>query len=263
MLKRINISLFQPTKIAFFLKDKLSYIFLYIALLSFMASVPAILRLGLVKTMPKDVQEELISAFIRADFKGVITSGKLSSTDISKMEYSTITFKINEAPKSGYQVIFEETDMNFYFGNLLLRSYSYEALGITDFNFDLNVLENQAMFKDVTNDLYQDVKPYVVISATIFMTGANALLYVTLALIMAFFYGLRLEKLKFRFRFMMATYALSSYFIVILIGELYGLGFLSYFALILPYIYMGIAFKGLLSMSKIVVIKENDKEEED
>ena len=54
--------------------------------------------------------------------------------------------------------------MNFYFGNLLLRSYSYEALGITDFNFDLNVLENQAMFKDVTNDLYQDVKPYVVIS---------------------------------------------------------------------------------------------------
>ena len=66
---------------------------------------------------------------------------------------------------------------------------------------------------------------------------------------------------------MMATYALTSYFVLVLIGELYGLGLLSYVALIMPYIYMGIAFRGLLRMSKIVVVRDSkqtssDKEDE-
>ncbi|PKK86989.1 MAG: hypothetical protein CVV63_02630, partial [Tenericutes bacterium HGW-Tenericutes-8] len=262
MLKRINVSIFQPSKIAFFLKDKLSYIFLYIALLSLLASLPMILSLSLTNQMPKMVKDELTSAFIRANFSCQITDGVLDTCAVDEFTYQTILFKTNSEPEKGvYQIIFESESMTFYYDTLALRTYAYEDLNITDLNLNLVSQADQAVFHDATDIFYNDLKPYFVISGSLFIVGANVILYLSLALIMAFFYGLRPEKLKFKFRFMMATYALTSYFILVLIGELYGLGLLSYVALIMPYVYMSIAFKGLLQMSKIVVVRENQERE--
>lgn len=268
MLKRINVSIFQPSKIAFFLKDKLSYIFLYIALLSLMASFPMILSLSLSNQMPKTIKDELTSAFIRADISCQITNGVLEPCATESFTYQTIVFKTNSEPTSQvYQIIFERESLTFYYDTLALRTYQYEDLNLTNINLDMTSQADQAIFGEAMDLFYNDLKPYFVISGSTFIVGANIILYVSLALIMAFFYGLRPEKLKFKFRFMMATYALTSYFVLVLIGELYGLGLLSYVALIMPYIYMGIAFRGLLRMSKIVVVRDSkqtssDKEDE-
>lgn len=268
MLKRINVSIFQPSKIAFFLKDKLSYIFLYIALLSLMASFPMILSLSLSNQMPKTIKDELTSAFIRADISCQITNGVLEPCATESFTYQTIQFKTNSEPaQQVYQIIFERESLTFYYDTLALKTYRYDDLNLTNINLNMASEADQAVFSEATDLFYNDLKPYFVISGSTFIVGANIILYVALALIMAFFYGLRPEKLKFKFRFMMATYALTSYFVLVLIGELYGLGLLSYVALIMPYIYMGIAFRGLLRMSKIVVVRDtkqqsSDKEDE-
>ena len=268
MLKRINVSIFQPSKIAFFLKDKLSYIFLYIALLSLMASFPMILSLSLSNQMPKTIKDELTSAFIRADISCQITNGVLEPCATESFTYQTIVFKTNSEPaQQVYQIIFEREGLTFYYDTLALKTYRYDDLNMTNINLNMASEADQAVFSEATDLFYNDLKPYFVISGSTFIVGANIILYVALALIMAFFYGLRPEKLKFKFRFMMATYALTSYFVLVLIGELYGLGLLSYVALIMPYIYMGIAFRGLLRMSKIVVVRDSkqtssDKEDE-
>lgn len=268
MLKRINVSIFQPSKIAFFLKDKLSYIFLYIALLSLMASFPMILSLSLSNQMPKTIKDELTSAFIRADISCQITNGVLEPCATESFTYQTIVFKTNSEPaQQVYQIIFERESLTFYYDTLALKTYRYDDLNMTNINLNMASEADQAVFSEATDLFYNDLKPYFVISGSTFIVGANIILYVSLAFIMAFFYGLRPEKLKFKFRFMMATYALTSYFVLVLIGELYGLGLLSYIALIMPYIYMGIAFRGLLRMSKIVVVRDtkqqsSDKEDE-
>jgi ABC-type multidrug transport system fused ATPase/permease subunit len=264
MLKRINVSIFQPSKIAFFLKDKLSYIFLYIALLSLMASFPMILSLSLSNQMPKTIKDELTSAFIRADISCQITNGVLEPCATESFTYQTIVFKTNSEPaQQVYQIIFEREGLTFYYDTLALKTYRYDDLNMTNINLNMASEADQAVFSEATDLFYNDLKPYFVISGSTIIVGANIILYVALALIMAFFYGLRPEKLKFKFRFMMATYALTSYFVLVLIGELYGLGLLSYVALIMPYIYMGIAFRGLLRMSKIVVVRDSKQQSSD
>jgi len=58
----------------------------------------------------------------------------------------------------------------------------------------------------------------------------------------------------------MATYSTTSYFILALVAELYGLGFLMFLGMFLPFITMTIAFNGLLKMSKVVIKKKDDEE---
>ena len=55
---------------------------------------------------------------------------------------------------------------------------------------------DQAVFSEATDLFYNDLKPYFVISGSTFIVGVS--LFIT-CLIMAFFYGLRPEKLKFKF----------------------------------------------------------------
>ena len=160
-------------------------------------------------------------------------------------------------------MIFESDQIAFYLDTILIRNYSYETLGIENLDFQFENQSDTDSFYHATDVLFNDIKPIVVFTGTLMLFLSNLILYLLLALIMSFLYGIRPEKLKFKYRFIMSIYALTSYFVVILIGELYGLGILSYFALVLPYIYMSISFTGLLRMSKIVVVKKDDEENKD
>ena len=77
---------------------------------------------------------------------------------------------------------------------------------------------------------------------------------------MAMSFGFRMEKLIYRYRFIMAAYATTGYFILALVAELYGIGIILFFGMILPFITLTIAFNGLLRMSKIVIRKKDDEE---
>lgn len=264
MLKRINVSIFSPSKIAFFLKDRLSYIFLYIALLSLIAGLPMSLRIALSNEMPRQMQTDIRNMIIRNNVNCQIEDGLLQACNHPGFSYNYINIQFNGAPISGsYVVSFNEAQMHILFDEMVLNTYTYEDLGLTNFDFTFKTENDRLAFNQALNRVYQDIKPFTVPFSFAFMLISNMLLYIILALIMAFFYGMRPEKLRFRYRFILASYALTSYFVTILIGELYGLGILSYLALILPYIYMGIAFRGLLRLSKIVVIKDDSDEKKE
>lgn len=263
MLKRLNISIFKPSKIAFFLKDKLGYITLYIAFLSLLASMPMILRIGFSNSAPKDIKDELTSTLIQKNNNCVIVDAKLDPNCTGEA-FNYLAFRIgfnDNSENALYQVVFEEESLSFYLDQTNVRTYTYQTLKLDNLSLNLATSNDQKAFKNAIDIIYMDIKPLALVYGGLMMFMANMILYFILGHIMAFFYGLRPQKLRYRYRFIMATYALTSYFVLVLIGELYGLGLVSYLALILPYIYMGIAFRGLLKMSKIVIVSDQKDDE--
>ncbi len=260
MLKRINISVFQPSKIAFFLKDKMGYVFIYMALLALLATLPMAIRLFVVSPITTDVKQEITGTFIQQAIPCEIVSGTLSCQNPKPMTIGGIEIQFMTTPEPlKVQFIFEAKQVTLYSAGVVVDAITYTELGFENIDLSLQTQPDVDIFKvglvrfgDKFQSLYAST-----LSTYIFI--ANFILYMLLAGIMAFSYGFRMEKLSYRYRFIMATYSTTSYFILALVAELYGLGFILFLGMILPFITMTIAFNGLLRMSKVVVRKKDEE----
>jgi hypothetical protein len=260
MLKRINISVFQPSKIAFFLKDKMGYVFLYMALLAFLATLPMAIQLFVVSPITADAKQEITGAFIQQAIPCAIVDGTLECQNPEPMTIGGIEIQFLATPEPlKVQFIFEANQIALYSAGVVVDSITYTELGFENIHLALQTQQDVDIFKvglvrfgDNFQSLYAST-----LSTYIFI--ANFILYMLLAGIMAFSYGFRMEKLTYRYRFIMATYSTTSYFILALVAELYGLGFILFLGMILPFITMTIAFNGLLRMSKVVVRKKDEE----
>ena len=261
MLKRINISVFQPSKIAFFLKDKMGYVFIYMALLAFLASLPVMIKQFVGTPIDIDKRQEITGIFIQKAPDCEIMDGQMTCGTQTHFDINGITVRFLEAPVDfDIQIIFESTQIAFYSSEYLLKTVSYQQLGIENLDLSLSTEADVTLFKTALETFAIEFQPIKAsyISAGIFIS--NFLLYISLAAIMALSFGFRVERLLYRYRFIMAAYATTGYFILALVAELYGIGIVLFFGMILPFITMTIAFNGLLRMSKIVIRKKDDEE---
>lgn len=261
MLKRINISVFQPSKIAFFLKDKMGYVFLYMALLAFLASLPVMVKQYVGTPIDVDTKQQITGVFIQKAPDCAILAGQMACGTQTHFDINGVSVRFLEAPTAfDIQIIFESTQIAFYSSDYPIKTVTYRELGIENLDLSLSTETDVTLFKtalDAFSGEFQPIKASY-ISAAIFIT--NFLLYISLAAIMAMSFGFRMEKLIYRYRFIMAAYATTGYFILALVAELYGIGIILFFGMILPFITMTIAFNGLLRMSKIVIRKKDDEE---
>lgn len=261
MLKRINISVFQPSKIAFFLKDKLGYVFLYMALLAFLASLPTIVKQYAVSPLTFQSQQNILGVFIQKDINCSITNAQMACTEPIGFEIDGILIKFNESPDDfRFQVIFDHEKVSLFSGQSLIKSVSYSELGIVNLDFKLSTEADILQFSSALEIFVDEFQVYYATAMSIAIFISNFLLYISIAGIMALSFGFRLEKLIYRYRFIMATYSTTSYFVLALVAELYGIGIILFLGMILPFITMTIAFNGLLQMSKIVIRKKDDEE---
>lgn len=261
MLKRIHISVFQPSKIAFFLKDKLGYVFLYMALLAFIAALPIMIQSFVLSPFTPSVEHELVGLFIQKAPDCIISDSKLTCTTTEGFTYNELKIEFSQ-PSDTFetQFVFETEGLGLYVNRIRYEFISYEELGMQNMNLNLSNPSDVTTFKLALMTLDEN---YRYIYATAFSVGmflSNLILYFAFAGIMALSYGMRMQKLNYRYRFIMAAYATTGYFIVALIAELYGLDILLLLGMILPFITMGIAFNGLLRLSKVVIRKKDDEE---
>lgn len=260
MIKRVNISVFQPTKIAFFLKDKMGYVFSYMALLAFLASLPLMVKLFVVSPLTADVKQEITGLFIQKAVDCDITSVTLVCDTPTNFDFGGIQIRFAQQPTNmGFQLIFEENRIVLYSATYELRSVTYEKMGLSDIDLSLNSQTDIDQFKTALVPFVEAFQPVYATAISIAVFISNFLLYMAIAGIMAYSFGFRPEKIAYKFRFIMATYATTSYFILALVAELYGFGYILAFGMILPFITMTLAFNGLLKMS--IVIRKKDDEE--
>ncbi|MCU0104487.1 DUF1189 domain-containing protein [Acholeplasma vituli] len=261
MLKRIQISVFQPSKIAFFLKDKMGYVFLYMALLAFIASLPIIIKSYVLSPFTPEVEQELIGLFIQKAPDCAITNGEMTCVTTDGFTYKDMRIHFNE-PYDTFetQLVFEKTGLGFYANRTQIESLTYLELGMENFDFDLTETKDIETFKTALVKLDANYRSFYATGFSLGIFISNFVLYLAIAGIMALSYGVRLQKLNYRYRFIMAAYASTVYFIIALIAELYGLGILMLVGMILPFVMMAMAFNGLIRMSKVVIRKKDDEE---
>lgn len=261
MLKRIQVAVFQPSKIAFFLKDKMGYVFLYMALLAFLATLPMMIKSFLVSPMTPDVEQDIAGVFIQKAPDCDIIDSQLTCVTTGGFNYGGIRISFGEPTNSiETQLVFEDNQVSLYANRTVLESITYVELGITDLNLQLTTPADVVVFKQALQTFAAE---FQILYGAGFSAGlffSNIILYLAIAGIMAMSYGFRMEKLIYRYRFIMAAYATTAYFIVALIAELYGLEILLFFGMILPFVMMSRAFNGLIRMSKVVIRKKEDEE---
>jgi hypothetical protein len=260
MLKRIQISVFQPSKIAFFLKDKMGYVFLYMALLALLATLPMAIQLHVVSPLNAEVKQDITGAFIQKATPCEIVEGTLACINPESMTIGGIEILFMTTPEPfKVQFIFEANQISLYSAGVVMDSITYTELGFDNINLALQSQQDVDTFKNGLVRFVDKFQSLYASTLTIYIFIANFILYMLLSGIMAFSYGFRMEKLTYRYRFIMAVYSTTSYFILALVAELYGLGFLMFLGMFLPFITMTIAFNGLLRMSKVVVPKKDDE----
>lgn len=261
MLNRIQISVFQPRKIAFFLKDKMGYVFLYMALLALLATLPLAIQLHVVSPMTADVKQDITGVFIQKATPCQIVDGTLSCISPESITIGGIEVLFLSAPEPlKVQFVFESKQIALYSAGVVVDAISYDELGFDNLNLALQTQQDVDIFKAGLIRFGDQFQSLYASTLSVYIFIANFILYMLLSGIMAFSYGFRMEKLTFRYRFIMATYSTTSYFILALVAELYGLGFLMFLGMFLPFITMTIAFNGLLKMSKVVIKKKDDEE---
>lgn len=259
MIKRINIAVFQPSKIAFFLKDKMGYVFGYMALLAFLASLPVMIQLFLVSPLTAEVKQDITGVFIQKAVGCEIVSGTLACESPTNFTYGGIQLRFLKNPSGmGVQLIFEQDRIKLYSTTFQILDITYESMGVTNLDLSLKTQEDVQAFKAALVPFMTVIQPIYATTVSLLVFISNFLLYIAIAGIMAYSFGFRVEKIAYQFRFKLAAYATTSYFILALVVELYGLGYILAFGMILPFITMTIAFNGLLKMS--VVIRKKDDE---
>jgi hypothetical protein len=252
---------FQPSKIAFFLKDKMGYVFLYMALLALLATLPMAVQLHFVSPLTADVKQDITGVFIQKAIPCEIVDGTLACQNPETLTIGGIEVLFLATPEPlKVQFIFEANQITLYSAGVAMDSITYTELGFENINLALQTQPDVVLFKEGLVRFTDKFQSLYANTLTIYIFIANFILYMLLAGIMAFSYGFRMEKLTYRYRFIMATYSTTSYFILALVAELYGLGFLMFLGMFLPFITMTIAFNGLLRMSKVVIKKKDDEE---
>lgn len=261
MIKRLNISLFSPGKIAFFLKDKKRYVLGYLFLLTMVLTIPTAIELSIDSGLSSSELSQLSTQVEKQNIDCNITSGVLSNAcEITPFNLGPFVVTTTASNDSEYYLVLAQNGVQFSFMNQTLIELSYQDLNLENIDLSLTNETDKETFEQAIVTLFDNTRTQ---RNTIFVISsffADYTLFIILALLIAFVYGMMPQRLKYPYRFKMAVYSLSPYVVILLIGKLYGVDELFFIGLFLPYIYMRLAYTGLLNMSKIVIKKEETKD---
>lgn len=257
MIKRLNVSLFHPGRIAFFLKDKKRYVLGYLFLLTLVLTIPTAIELSIAETLTQDTLSQLSAQIEKQNINCQIIDGKLSTDcEVTPFDLGPFVVTTEALNDSNYYLVLGLKGITFSFMDQALIELSYDQLELSNIDLALSTASDKEIFEQAIVTLYEDTKTerntiYIISSFL-----ADYVLFLILALLIAFVYGMMPQRLKYPYRFVMAIYSLTPYVVLLLIGKLYGFEEMFFIGLFLPYIYMRLAYQGLLNMSKIVIKKE-------
>ena len=257
MFNRFKTSLFQPSKIADFQKDSSLKTFLYYVILALLATIPSIILIfstvGLDYQDKQNIRNELRDVEIPyeiVDYELIKNINndekyyqiKLSETNIllfTELEFEKVEFNPIHV---GSLIMFTKDEVVYhsqFFEVIRIKYSNYEEIKNINFN---GATTNDSTFWNtvfpIVNGLLVEYNPKTRIVNSAIILFAQAFLLLIFSLLVAFFQRIKLASiLIFGKIWQLTIYAMTPFTIITLIGDLYGLGILSYLGVFVSYIY--------------------------
>jgi hypothetical protein len=257
LFRRFKISLFQPRRIADLQNDTKLTTLIYYILLTLLATIPYIVLLFSSTGLSYDEKLSIRNEIRNQDIPYEIIDYKLVK-DIDASEEDTIidlseTMKLIITDKSADELKFNPFHVGTYiiltedkviyhaqvFEDIRFNYSDYEDLKDLDLSGATN---NDSQFWDVVfsvvNKEIEKYAPTMRILYSIAVFFAQALFLTIFSLLVALFQRLRLQGIfSFGKVWQLTIYAMTPYIILTLIGDLYGLRFISIIGIFVSYFY--------------------------
>lgn len=265
MINRLKVSTSFPSAIGQFIKDKIWYVFLYLFFLSVFTALPTIVRRSLQKEMDSDVVVAFEQALFNANMPYVIENNQLKTTEkvAPTMIYNNMLFSVNQDSSetlSGILYNFKLMNLEIYIGPVRVKSYTYQEMNVGAFHFNMRHQGDNKTLKNIFDYTYNDNKSLL---GTSYSIGSVIMYFIEglfFSFMLAIILMLNTPRLKFKYRFIISAYAMTMYYMLTLIGELFSFSFLMFIGLILTVIYVNRAYRGLLLVT-VRKMKEDDRGE--
>lgn len=262
MINRLKVSTSFPSAIGQFIKDKIWYVFLYILFLSIFTSLPTIVKRSLQTEMDSDVVMAFEQALFNAELPYVIENHQLKTQEkvAPSTIYNNMMLSLNQDANetvSGILYNFKLLNLEIYIGPIRVKSYTYEEMNVESFHFNLRHQGDNKTLKTILDYTYNNNRSLLGVS---FGFGSVVVYFIEglfFSFMLAIILMLNTPRLKFKYRFIISAYAMTMYYLMTLIGELFGFGFLMFIGLILAVIYVNRAYRGLLLIT-VRKMKEDD-----
>ncbi|MGM9969250.1 MAG: hypothetical protein ACI35S_02520 [Anaeroplasma sp.] len=256
MLKRVGISLFRPSMIGMFYKDKLwvvlTHAFVFVALFitcfSICSSNEKYFSSDTIENITSLVQNSNDELDIKYENNTLTGTGfNISSTDF-KAYFLESNFK-----KSSNVIIlhFKETEVDMFYGSKLIKSYEYSKS--TALSFEMNGVKNanirdvlafEALVSGALSTIDAQFMTLAIISNILSIIGS----YIGILLFGLFFSYIINSSIDFKIRIKLCLYCSLNYFVVWIFAILLNASFLQYVAFLLPLVYINMAFSHIIKI---------------
>lgn len=242
MFKNMINAISNPKSVFLRIKDKAYTILIYILLLSFIMTLPVILKAIVNKESLFASRDQINKEIYHIlDEEVVIEDNKLITTSDIKFNVGMYVFTVGnpKITEIGYIISLEKEEVIIYFSSgqgVLIRasSTSYEKLGVGNLEF---TNENKTL---VTNLLINSFvnSPKIIALIVIEALLSNVFNILFIAMFLALLASMsRKIPLKYSYHFKANVYLATIYAFIMLILNLFNLGALSLIALIVVYFY--------------------------
>jgi hypothetical protein len=257
MLKRIQTSLTKPPLAIFFIKDSWGKVLRHLFLLPLILLIPLILQYTIHQGMSPErflrlqsvVSENFISEHAKID-DGVLV---FEDDIFASFDYFSIMMGQNRPQLSSIAIVFETERLVMYAYQVELQSYSYEFLGIEQFDFNEATTADYTRLSSAIQTLIESHSMMLFIDVNlIYLT--SLIDYTLIALLMSLLMMIFVMKtpLTFKYRFKLSVYLSTVYIFVELILILFNARTLSFLSIFITYIYHLWAYRQMTIMPREV-----------
>ncbi len=246
MYSRFKDSLVAPSNIVKYIKDKNSIVFSYFFLLIIFLTLPVVifeisyfgLTSGQITNLSNNYSEKLSGPYEIVDNKLVIDINNYDLVKYIEIDYYTIGI-INTPSRLlnyYYRITFTENGLNYVslIGDVR-KTYSYNELGIDNFDFDDISKANIDKFIKAINVVVKDNQTSykMMMIAGSFFAGIFEVLILILLIAL-----LNRHPMPYKLKLKLMFYAITPYIILTFFGTVFNLGFISFIGIILSSIYL-------------------------
>lgn len=266
MYNRFKTALFQPAKIANYQNDSRFKTFVYYFLLAFLAIIPSIILIFSSAGLDYKDKLEIRTKLKNEDIPYEIIDHKLVKKETAGEE--PLSIKLSET----IEIIFQEAEAEeieispLHIGSIMVFSndkvvYYTQFFDVIEIEYsDYSELENLDFVGATNNDSAFWDKVFPVVNNALEEHGsktrimnsvgfllAQALFLMFFSLLVALFQRIRLASVfTFAKIWQLVIYAMTPYIVLTLIGDLFGLTFLSTIGVIVSYIYANLMSKAII-----------------
>lgn len=258
MFKRLTTSISKPPLAVFFMKDSWGKSILYLFFLPIFLIIPNLISLSVNPGMSLERYDFMVSA-IHSNLwteENIIQDYQLTTVETNQTSFDYFSIYIGDQPiaRDAVVFLFTDTSLILYMSNVEIDRISYEALGLSSFDFSVKSIENARILASYIRTFYDSQTSLIIFDLVLFYF-VGLFDYLFYALFMVFFTMLFIQNIQLPVgnRIKLSIYLTSIYVVSKLVFILFGVPELEIISLLLVSIYHMWAYRSMRIISKGVL----------